>query len=49
MTSPMELPLYGKVKLYETSKTELLNLWDDVLSKNEIQIQENKKVEHIHS
>ncbi len=49
MTSPMELPLYGKVKLYETSKTELLNLWDDVLSKNEIQIQENKKVEHIHT
>ncbi len=47
MTSPMELPLYGKVKLYETSKTELLNLWDDVLSKNDIQIKENKKVEHI--
>ena len=47
MSSPMELPLYGKVKLYETSKTELLNLWDDVLSKNDVQILENKKVEHI--
>ena len=31
MTSPMDLPLYGKVKLYETSKTELLNLWETVL------------------
>jgi heterodisulfide reductase subunit A-like polyferredoxin len=27
MTSPMDLPLYGKVKLYDTSKDELLQLW----------------------
>ena len=27
MTSAMDLPLYGKVKLYETSKSELLDLW----------------------
>jgi thioredoxin reductase (NADPH) len=47
MTSPMDLPLHGKVKLIETSKLELLNLWNEVLGKNEIQIQENKKVEQI--
>jgi len=47
MTAPMDLPLHGKVKLYETSKVELLNLWNSVLSKNEIEIQENKKVEKI--
>ncbi|MDE5418015.1 NAD(P)-binding domain-containing protein [Labilibaculum sp. DW002] len=47
MTSPMDLPLYGKVKLYETSKTELLNLWEDVLQKNEISVSENTKVEVI--
>ena len=29
MTAPMDLPLYGKIKLYDTSKTELINLWED--------------------
>ena len=47
MTSPMHLPLFGKVKLYETSKQELLTLWEDVLGKNEITITENKKVDSI--
>ena len=47
MTSAMDLPLHGKVKLYETSKLELLNLWNEVLSKNEIKIRENSKVEAI--
>ncbi|WP_461641779.1 NAD(P)-binding domain-containing protein [Labilibaculum euxinus] len=47
MTSPMDLPLYGKVKLYETSKTELLELWGDVMNKNEISVSENTKVESI--
>jgi thioredoxin reductase len=47
MTSPMSLPLYGKVKLYETSKSELLTIWEDVLNKNQIEIKENAKVELI--
>ncbi|MBC8320323.1 MAG: NAD(P)-binding domain-containing protein [Bacteroidetes bacterium] len=47
MTSAMELPLYGKVKLFETSKAELLDLWNKALSKNEIEIRENCKVESI--
>ncbi len=47
MTHPMELPLYGKVKLYETTKTELLNLWTDVITKHKIQIKENTGVKHI--
>jgi|SRR3989339_109835 thioredoxin reductase/Pyruvate/2-oxoacid:ferredoxin oxidoreductase delta subunit len=47
MTSPMEIPLYGKVKLFETSKSELLGLWKDVLQKNQISIRENTKVESI--
>jgi len=47
MTSPMDIPLYGKVKLYETSKSELLKLWNDVLTKNEIVIKEYAKVESI--
>lgn len=47
MTSPMDLPLHGKIKLYETSKPELLDLWETVLSKNEIKIKEASKVEAI--
>jgi thioredoxin reductase len=47
MTSPMDLPLYGMVKLYDTSKSELLELWNDVLTKNEISISERSKVERV--
>ncbi len=47
MTAPMDLPLFGKVKLYETSKSELLDLWHTVLKKNDITIKENSKVEAI--
>ncbi|NUO03349.1 MAG: NAD(P)-binding domain-containing protein [Saprospiraceae bacterium] len=47
MTAPMDLPLDGKVKVYNTSKTELLSLWQMVLAKNNIKIRENTKVEGI--
>ena len=47
MTAPMDLPLHGKVKLYETSKDELLTLWNEVLGKNGITIQEHKKVDAV--
>jgi thioredoxin reductase/Pyruvate/2-oxoacid:ferredoxin oxidoreductase delta subunit len=47
MTSAMDLPLYGKVKLFETSKSELLDLWHSALSKNDIRIRENAKVVEI--
>jgi thioredoxin reductase/Pyruvate/2-oxoacid:ferredoxin oxidoreductase delta subunit len=47
MTSPMDIPLHGKVKLYETSKAELLDLWNEILSKNEIVIREKVKVDTI--
>lgn len=47
MTSPMDLPLYGKVKLYETSKDELLQLWEKVITDHDIKIIENTKVEDV--
>ncbi|MEI7504045.1 MAG: NAD(P)-binding domain-containing protein, partial [Paludibacter sp.] len=47
MTHPMDLPLHGKVKFKETSKTQLLDLWQSVISKNNITIKENSKVEAI--
>ncbi|MBK8701255.1 MAG: NAD(P)-binding domain-containing protein [Saprospiraceae bacterium] len=47
MTNPMNLPGHGKIKLFETGKTELLELWQDVISKNQIDVRENSKVEAI--
>jgi thioredoxin reductase (NADPH) len=47
MTSPMDLPMHGKIKLSETSKSELLELWKDVLDKNQISVNEQEKVESI--
>lgn len=47
MTSPMDLPLKGKVKLTETNKDQLISLWNEVIEKNNIKIDENEKVESI--
>lgn len=47
MTSPMDLPLFGKIKLFETSKSELLDLWQTVMQKHNITVKESSKVETI--
>lgn len=47
MTSPMDLPILGKVKLVETNKDELITIWSEVITKNNIKIDENEKVELI--
>jgi thioredoxin reductase (NADPH) len=47
MTHPMDLPLFGKIKLTNTSKQELLEIWKEAISKNEIQLKEQSKVEKI--
>ncbi len=47
MTSPMDLPMYGKVKLYDTSKDELLELWNKVIKDHDLKISEHTKVETI--
>jgi len=47
MTSAMDVPLHGKVKLTETSKSELLEFWTSVLDKNTIVIRQSTKVEAI--
>jgi len=36
MTTPVELPLYGRIHLRRTSKQALIELWDDVLARGEI-------------
>lgn len=47
MTSPMNLPLYGKARLFETKKSELLDIWNNVIKKHDIKILEHSKVESI--
>lgn len=47
MTNPMDLPGHGKVKLFQTGKQELIDLWHHVLEKNNIEIREHHKVEAI--
>jgi len=47
MTNPMNLPMYGKVRLHQTSKSELLGLWNKVLSNNNLTIHEEEKVNSI--
>lgn len=49
MTRPMELPLYGKLKLYNTSKDELLTIWQNIIAEHNIAIQEHSKVTSIQS
>lgn len=47
MTHAMDLPLYGKVKFKESSKSELLHIWQTVLRENNIVVNENTKVESV--
>ena len=44
MTSPVELPLWGKLKLNDTSKEAMLELWNNVIAKTGLEVQENEKV-----
>lgn len=44
MTSPMVLPLFGKIKLTETTKSELLELWEEIFKNNGISIHQQEKV-----
>jgi thioredoxin reductase/NAD-dependent dihydropyrimidine dehydrogenase PreA subunit len=47
MTQPMDLPKFGKVKLFNTSKDELLTIWNNALQKNEIKVNEDTKIDKI--
>jgi putative YpdA family bacillithiol system oxidoreductase len=47
LTSPVELPLWGKVKLMETRKEALLELWKSVMAKTGLKISVGEKVTDI--
>jgi len=44
MTAPVNLPLYGKVKLRETTKEALLDLWNQVAQKTGVRIRYDEQV-----
>ena len=43
MTAPVEIPLWGKLKLTETSKEHLLEVWRDIIKKTQLTINEHEK------
>jgi thioredoxin reductase (NADPH) len=47
MTSPVELPLYGKFKKTELSKEDLLAVWNEILKKADFKFSKGEKVEDI--
>jgi len=47
MTSPVELPLYGKFKKMELSKEELIALWKSLLARPDFNVRTGEKVEDI--
>lgn len=47
MTAPMNLPIIGKVKISETRKEALMELWQDIQRKTGIKINEGERVEEI--
>ena len=44
MTSPVDLPLWGKLKLTETSKETLLEIWEQIMAKTQLKVNTNEKV-----
>jgi thioredoxin reductase len=47
LTSPVELPIYGKFRKTELSKEELLSFWQEVLNKVDFKFRGREKVEEI--
>jgi len=47
MTAPMNLPLIGKINIKETTKEQLMKLWDNVVTKAGIKINFGERMEKI--
>lgn len=46
MTQPVDLPIFGKVKLKETSKEALIELWEEVIETTELDISFGERLEN---
>lgn len=49
MTAPMDLPLIGKIKVREITKESLMELWQGVLAKGQVDIRYGERMEEIKS
>jgi putative YpdA family bacillithiol system oxidoreductase len=47
LTSPVDLPLYGRLKISEISKEELLEIWKDIVSRFKLNILTKHKVDAV--
>lgn len=47
MTSPAELPMFGKVKFTVTTKEELLDLWQNVANQTKVKINYEERMQEI--
>ncbi|MEW6510540.1 MAG: NAD(P)-binding domain-containing protein [Bacteroidota bacterium] len=47
MTSPVDLPIWGKLKLTETSKENLLEIWQQIMAKARLTVNGGEKVTSI--
>ena len=47
MTEPMVLPIYGKVKMWDVTKEELVALWADVQAKTGFAVRSGVKVDNL--
>nr|NIV14758.1 NAD(P)-binding domain-containing protein [Fodinibius sp.] len=47
MTQPVEIPLYGKLKYNEYSKESLLEIWQEIIQKYQIQFDVGHKIEGV--
>ena len=47
MTQPLDLPLYGKVKVSDMSKEDLVALWNTVVGSSGLEVQTGEKVESV--
>ncbi|MCA9509716.1 MAG: NAD(P)-binding domain-containing protein [Myxococcales bacterium] len=47
MTAPVELPMYGKVELRETTKEALLALWEDVAERTGVRVSYSERVDAV--
>jgi thioredoxin reductase/Pyruvate/2-oxoacid:ferredoxin oxidoreductase delta subunit len=47
LTSPADIPLYGKLNLSEITKEDLLQIWNDIIEKTQLKLHFSEKVTEI--
>jgi predicted flavoprotein YhiN len=48
MEDPVEVPIFGKLVIKDTTKEALLQVWDTIVKETGVQIATNERVESIH-